>query len=108
MSFQEDKWTESQVSKSDTNNQVINLLINILPNDIICRIGKCKNTYNLWTRLTELHENQSVLEDKLRSNQLKERVGLESTLREIKGKSLAKSSIDINSSLKIKKSYNMF
>lgn len=43
MPLQQDKWTRNQVQKS----KVTKLLLNVLPNKILCKLGRYKNVYNL-------------------------------------------------------------
>lgn len=74
MPLQEDKWTKSQIEKSKTNTKVLSLLLNIVPNNVLYRIGKYKNAHDLWTQLTKLQKNPSRQEDKLKEDQLNERV----------------------------------
>lgn len=47
MPLQQDKWTRNQVQKSKVNSKVTKLLLNVLPNKILCKLGRYKNVYDL-------------------------------------------------------------
>lgn len=63
-------------SEKETNENVIKLILEFLPNKILCILGKFKNAHDLLTRLIKLHDDPSRLEEKLRE---------ESIMTEIKG-----------------------
>ena len=51
---------------SELNKNVSKIICNILPNNIICRLEKYKNAYELWTQLIKLHETPMELEDQVK------------------------------------------
>lgn len=69
----------------EANTKVINLLIDVLPNKILCRLEEYKIAHDLWTQLIELHKDSSRLEDRLREDQLKDQAEWESILPKIEG-----------------------
>lgn len=84
------------IRKIEVDTEVINLLLNVVPNDIMHRIGRFKNAYDLHTRLIKLHENLLRLDDKLREDQIEDQVEQESTMLGLKGESPIEGSKNIN------------
>lgn len=75
-----DNFDNKVVLKKPSAKSESNLMLEILPNNIVCRSGKYKSAHDLWTQLIEFHEEPSRLEDRLREDQLGDQTELESIL----------------------------
>lgn len=63
------KWIEEKIQKSKENSKVTWMFINILPNDILCKIGEYRNTIELCAKPIKLHEEASPAQKEDESKQ---------------------------------------
>ena len=42
---------------------VTNILVNLIPNGILYKIGKCKDANELWCKLVKLHEDPTSMQN---------------------------------------------
>ena len=47
-------WIEEQTARSKANSKVISILIDILPNDMMSRVGKYENAHDLWSKVKKV------------------------------------------------------
>lgn len=71
------------------NIKVINLLIYIVPNKILCKLDKYKNVNDCWMRPVNLHEDLSALGNKCKKDSKEEmEINELSNLQELRGRVL--------------------
>ena len=50
------KWSSEQIQRSEVNDKVTKLLVNLLPSHILGKMGEFKDAKELWSKLASIHE----------------------------------------------------